>query len=135
MPANAADECVYPLQHESYRRSRHKRKLEVTSSSIGGLADNVVARLNEDWIDLPAISDIKETVPALEDESQGLEGFCTAVADHPCQDSSLVVIGCCPNKRACYACYQQRFVVYPGQSPQEFLQALGHRAIDVQLLE
>ena len=50
---------------------------------------------------LSAIGDIKEAVPALDKEPQGLEGFayrpngfCTAIANHPCQNSSLLVIYC-----------------------------------------
>ena len=39
------------------------------------LADNLLAFLDEHRIDLPAISDIEETVPALDDEPQVLALF------------------------------------------------------------
>lgn len=70
--------------------------LSLHASHIG-FAHYLVARLNEHWIHLPAISDIEETVPAFDDIPQRLEGCCTAVTNRPCQNSRLVVIDCCPD--------------------------------------
>ncbi|MBD1922231.1 hypothetical protein H6F66_25635 [Trichocoleus sp. FACHB-6] len=50
----------------------------------------LVARLNEHRIDLPSIGDIEQTVPALDEQPQGLKGFCTAITLSPMPEFQLV---------------------------------------------
>jgi hypothetical protein len=100
-----------------------------------GLADNLITLLNEHWIYLPAIGNIKETLPAFDKTPQTLEGGTTAVAYHPGQNSRLVVIDCGPNPQLVTLVPHKGKAVRPAQLPLEFLQILGHRAVDVQPLE
>jgi hypothetical protein len=105
------------------------------NTSHVSLADNLVARFNKHWIDFPAIGNIKETLPAFDKTPQTLEGGTTAVAYHPGQNSRLVVIDCGPNPQLVTLVPHKGKAVRPAQLPLEFLQILGHRAVDVQPLE
>ncbi len=138
MLSNAADECFLqggtatrvlcpPTRrlNTSHVSAAATCELEVTSSSIGGLADNLVARLNEHWVDFPAIRDIEETVPAFDNLPQRLESCPTAIADDPCQNSSLLVVNGSSISTACCACCKHWFAVHPNQSPLGFPQTLG----------
>jgi hypothetical protein len=60
-------------------------------------AHDLVTFINEHWIDCPAISDIKETMSALDDQPQELERCGTGSTHHPSEDSGLLVIHRCPN--------------------------------------
>ena len=61
-----------------------------------GLAHNLIPLIDEHRINFPPVSDIEETVPALDDEPQDLEGLGTAITNDPCQNSGLLVINGCP---------------------------------------
>ena len=80
-----------------------------------GLAHNLVTLLNEHRIHLPAVSDIKETVPALDDQPQGLEGFCTAITDYPSQNPRLLMIDSRPNPNLVAFVDSHWFAVHPSQ--------------------
>ena len=62
-----------------------------------GFAHNLVTLLDKHWINLPTVRDIEETVSAFDNLLQRFESRRAPISNHPCQNSSALVIDCCPN--------------------------------------
>ncbi len=91
----------------------------------------LVTVFNEHRINLPSISDIEETVPALNNEPQELKGSCAAITDDPCQNSSLLVINGCPNPKFVALVADKGKAVHPSRLLLGCLQIQGHLEVDV----